>query len=172
MSEDDLFVKEMGLVKPIQSKVRAQAETQQKTKHKVLRHLENLEHQITTSTNPIKFTSSRSEKWLIRGDGISSKDIKKLAQIHMAHELDLHGYTLNQAIVALAEFIEVSLSQKLRYINIIHGKGNNSDGGSVLKTATYDWLEHGSFSSHILAATQGLQSKGGACHVLLRKQNR
>ncbi|OIP98644.1 MAG: hypothetical protein AUK35_10450 [Zetaproteobacteria bacterium CG2_30_46_52] len=169
MSDEDLFAKEMGKVTPIQRKARVQSESQ-KRKHQILRNLEELEHARPFIPNPNQIRNTRPEQWLIRGDGISSKDIKKLAAIGISHEIDLHGLTLNQATTALSSFMNEAITQRLRHINIIHGKGNNSDGASVLKAATYDWLEHGPYAQHILAATVGLQSKGGACHVWLRKQ--
>lgn len=171
MSDNDLFAQEMGAVKPLQSKARVDIESAKK-KHRILRQLEHLEHFTapTTPTTNHHNQNIRPEQWLIRGDGISNQAIRKLAAMRISHELDLHGLTLNQATTALSSFIAESLRQRLRHINIIHGQGRHSDGGGILKDATYDWLEHGPFASHILAATQSQQSKGGACHVWLRKQ--
>jgi len=171
MSEDDLFAQEMGKVQPLASKERVQVETKLKTKHKILRSLENQEINHKQQVTHHRLSAKRAETWLLRADGVASKDIKKLAQENIAYELDLHGLTQNEAIKALADFVAEAIAHQVRQICIVHGKGNHSKGKSVLKDTTYHWLEFGEFSSFILAATPAIQSKGGACNVLLRKQS-
>jgi DNA-nicking Smr family endonuclease len=52
--------------------------------------------------------------------------------------LDLHGYTLDEAEVALRQFLTQAKSQNYRQIRVITGKGINSpDGRARLKP----WLE-------------------------------
>ena len=171
MSDEDLFAKEMGKVQPLASKERVQVETQQKTKHKILRGLEEKEVSHKQHITHHRLSAKRAEAWLLRANGVASKDIKKLAQENISYELDLHGLTQDQAIKVLGDFVAEAISHEVRQICIVHGKGNHSQGKSVLKDTTYQWLEHGEFSSFILAATPALQSKGGACNVLLRKQS-
>ncbi|MDX8388104.1 MAG: Smr/MutS family protein [Ghiorsea sp.] len=170
--EDNLFAQEMGKVQPLTSKERVQVETQQRTKHKVLRGLEEKEVFHKQHIADHRLSSKRSEAWLLRADGVASKDIKKLSQENITYELDLHGLTQDKAVKELADFVSEALSHEVRQICIVHGKGNHSKGKSVLKDTTYHWLESGTFSSFILAAIPAVQSKGGACNVLLRKQKK
>jgi len=172
MSEDDLFAKEMGLVTPIQSKARVQAESVKK-KHEILRSLEGKEviHQHNQTHSPLNIREM--DEYLLCADGVATKDIKKLAQSTIKHELDLHGLTQDEATTALSHFFNQALNQNIRRLSIVHGQGRHSKHGkSVLKDCTFQWLRHGEFSSYILIATLSSKSGGGACHVLLRKQGK
>lgn len=171
MSEDDLFAQMMGdKVQPIKKENRVQTQ-KPKNKHAILRNLENKEVFVQQVSKHKALSPQRTEDWLLRADGVASKDIKKLAQTNVSHEIDLHGLTQKEAITALSEFFNHALAQNIRQVCVVHGKGNHSKGKSVLKDTTYHWLEHGPFSSSILTATPATQSKGGACNILLRKQN-
>ena len=102
---------------------------------------------------------------------MSAKDVKKIAQMNINLELDLHGLTQAEAEQHITQFFNQAIQHNERYLSIIHGQGRHSkDGKSILKDFTYQWLEHGSFSSHILIAVPSKQSGGGACNILLRKQ--
>jgi len=171
MSSDDLFAQEMGKVQPLNAeKKRAQAKKTNQ-KHNILNNLEHQEvvHQQVSKND--KLSVQRTENWLLQAAGVASKDIKKLAQNHIKHELDLHGLTQAEAILALKDFVTEALGHNIRQISIVHGRGNHSKGKSVLKEITYQWLEHSEFSSSILAAIPATQSRGGACNILLRKQS-
>jgi len=169
MSEDDLFAQMVGEVKPLsQAEQRVQSK-KTKAKHEILRGLEEKEVQHQHLSQQQNLSVHQVDAYVLRADGVSSKEIKKLAQMRIQHELDLHGLTQNQAETALAQFFKQSLTNNIRYLSIVHGKGNHSGGKAVLKDFTFQWLTHGAFSSHILIATLSAQSGGGACHVLLRK---
>ncbi len=74
--------------------------------------------------------------------GISRKIINKMKRgnINNVPELDLHGYTAEQACKALSEFIYNE--QFEQFIRIIHGKGYRSDNKmSVLKTQVVNFLK-------------------------------
>ncbi len=171
MNDADLFAQLMGQVEPL-NKGKTRVLTQKtKTKHEILR---NLEQQETTQRQVAKNESlsvQRTEPWLLRADGVASKDIKKLAQNKLKHELDLHGLNQKESVAALTNFFHHALVENIRQISVVHGKGNHSQGKSVLKDTTYHWLEFGEYASHILAAIPASQSKGGACNILLRKNN-
>jgi len=172
MSEKDLFAELMGQVQPLNKSENRVQPKKVKHKHEILRGLEDRE---ATHHHVIKQQSlapKRTETWLLRADGVSSKDIKSLGQMNIKHELDLHGCTQAQAEKALHNFFNQSLDQYIRHLCIVHGKGNHSQGKSVLKDLTYQWLEHSAYAHYILVATPALQSKGGACNILLRKNTR
>lgn len=83
-------------------------------------------------------------------------------------ELDLHGYTREDARAALSRFLAVSLQRGARCVRIIHGKGLGSPGGvSILKQLSRGWLAQ---REEILAFCQAGPTQGGsgALLVLLR----
>lgn len=55
--------------------------------------------------------------------------------------LDLHGYTLKEAQVELDLFIQTALADCVVKVLIIHGKGNHSDSGSVIRDFVRNYLE-------------------------------
>ncbi|SFV87325.1 Smr domain protein [hydrothermal vent metagenome] len=76
-------------------------------------------------------------------NGISKKQINIMKQGHIyddVAEIDLHGYTIEEACEALPDFIY--RHQFDRYVRIVHGKGYRSKGGlSKLKTQVVRFLE-------------------------------
>jgi len=169
MSEDDLFAQAMGVVTPLAKEGKVQAKTT-KNKHDILRKIEEKEVHIMQNKHHARLSVQRLSTYELKADSVSIKDVKKLAQINIDLELDLHGLTQAEAEQSIAQFLNQAIHQSERYLCIIHGQGRHSKGGqSVLKDFTYQWLEHGAFSSHILIATPSKQSAGGACNILLRK---
>lgn len=169
MSEDDLFAQMMGEVKPLDKAENRVQTNSTKSKHEILRDLEDKEVSHQHVEHHQRLSTQKVDAYLLRAAGVSAKDIKKLAQTNIKYKLDLHGMTQNQAEQALQDFFSQALSQQIRYLSIVHGKGNHSDGKAVLKDLTFQWLEHSPFASHILIATLSMQSGGGACNILLRK---
>lgn len=170
MSEDDLFAQMMGdKVQPIKKESRVQP--QKKTpKYDVINRLEDREQRISQTQHHAKLSVQHISTYELKADSVSSKEVKKLAQQNIKLELDLHGFTQAEAEQALQIFLSQAIHHGERYLHIIHGQGRHSkEGKSVLKDLTYQWLEHGTFSSHILIATPSKQSGGGACNILLRK---
>ena len=85
-------------------------------------------------------------------------------------ELDLHGYTREEAHDALSAFIGGCLARGVRCVRVIHGKGHSSPGGlSVLKNLSRQWLSR---REEILAFCAAKPHDGGdgALLVLLRSQ--
>ncbi|MCF6207973.1 MAG: Smr/MutS family protein [Ghiorsea sp.] len=170
MSEDDLFAQAMGIVTPLTKKGKVQAKTT-KNKHDILRNIEEKEQHSNQSQHHARLSVQRINMYELKADSVSVKDVKKLAQMNISLELDLHGLTQAKAEQAIQDFFNQAIHHDERYLSIIHGQGRHSkDGKSVLKDFTYQWLEHGSFSSHILIAIPSKQSGGGACNILIRKQ--
>ncbi|MDQ7004621.1 MAG: Smr/MutS family protein [Ghiorsea sp.] len=170
MNEDDLFRQMMGdKVQPIQKESRVQPQRVNK-KHAILNRLENKAFHTTASQHHARLSVQRIGDDELKADGVSTKDVKKLAQMNIKLALDLHGLTQAEAEQAMQQFISQAIYESERYLCIIHGQGRHSkEGKSVLKHFTYQWLKHGTFSSYILIATTSKQSGGGACNILLRK---
>lgn len=64
----------------------------------------------------------------------------KRGAIRIDYELDLHGLTRDEAVAALAPFIEGAHRRGQQAVLVITGKGNNSDGEPVLQRVTSSWL--------------------------------
>jgi DNA-nicking Smr family endonuclease len=64
----------------------------------------------------------------------------KRGTIRIDYELDLHGLTRDEAVAALAPFIEGAHRRGQQAVLVITGKGNNSDGEPVLQRGVTSWL--------------------------------
>ena len=58
----------------------------------------------------------------------------------MERQLDLHGLTREEALVALARFLKSASVHGEKAVLVITGKGNNSPGEPVLQQAVVAWL--------------------------------
>lgn len=88
-------------------------------------------------------------------------------------QVDLHGLSQKEAEVQLDIFLEDCISQNLRCVRIIHGKGNNSlNQDGVLRQAVPKWLSTKRRARLIIAYTTAPPRDGGigATYVLLRRQ--
>ncbi len=86
---------------------------------------------------PDSDTSSGSS---MRG-GYGHKSRTQLRKMAPEETLDLHGMTMDDAEKALRLFIENAHARRLRKVLIIHGKGNHSEGGAVLRDMVHAFLE-------------------------------
>ena len=106
--------------------------------------------------------------------GIQQKAQKKLrrGELPIEEELDLHGYTVNEAKVAIQDFLYECKRQHIRYIRIIHGKGYRSNQKiPVLKTHIAYWLPQ---LNDVLAFSSARPSDGGtgAIYVILKSSKK
>jgi DNA-nicking Smr family endonuclease len=84
-------------------------------------------------------------------------------------EIDLHGLTRDEALVALRDFLNDCLTRGLRCARVIHGKGHASPNGrAILKPMTRQWLAR---RPEVLAFCAAPSRDGGegALLALLRK---
>ena len=100
---------------------------------------------------------------------LPQKMLRKLrqGQYNAAAELDLHGYTVNDASYALHSFLDLSLSLGRRVVRIIHGKGPQA----ILKNHLNQWLRD---CPAVLAFSSAKPIHGGtgALYVLLKYNNK
>jgi DNA-nicking Smr family endonuclease len=83
-------------------------------------------------------------------------------------EIDLHGHRVDEARVALGEFLRAAVKRGQRCVRIVHGKGLGSKGGQpVLKNKVRRWLVQ---RDEVIAFCQARPALGGAgaLIVLLR----
>jgi DNA-nicking Smr family endonuclease len=103
-------------------------------------------------------------------EGVGPDVVKKLRKRHwpVQDELDLHGYTRDQARDAVTDFLHRANRRGVRCVRIIHGVGYGSAGGEpVLRSIVHSWLVQ---KNEVVAFCAAGRSDGGhgALIVLLR----
>ena len=82
--------------------------------------------------------------------------------------LDLHGFRLAEAIAGIDGFLERCRTAGMRKVLIVHGKGNHSSTGPVLKQAVLSHLQR-----HRLAGAMGTPGRTdggtGAVWVMIKR---
>lgn len=84
-------------------------------------------------------------------------------------EIDLHGFTVDEAREALSAFLLDARASHRLCVRVIHGKGRrDKDQGPRLKPAVNQWLQR---NKQVLAFCSARASDGGtgAVYVLLRR---
>ena len=109
-----------------------------------------------------------------RRPGIGADVVTRLRLGHWAlqGQLDLHGYTRDEARDQLANYLRECRRRGLRCLRVVHGKGHGSPGRQpVLKDKVQRWLAQ---SAEVIAFAQasGPQGGAGALLVLLAGQPR
>ena len=97
--------------------------------------------------------------------GVSPKTLKKMKQgrIGYSPSIDLHGQKIEEACQSLSKFIHYHGDE--RYIQIIHGKGYNSDQNlSILKSQVVHYLKQ---HPQVLAFCSCPQKMGGTGAVFV-----
>ena len=93
-------------------------------------------------------------------------------QIPIEATLDLHGFTQDEAFVAIQTFLAESVHAGRRCVLVITGKGTARDGGGVLRSAVPRWLTEGTYHEQLIGIAVAYPQHGGegALYVLLRRQ--
>jgi DNA-nicking Smr family endonuclease len=96
---------------------------------------------------------------------------KQLQKMAPQAELDLHGYTAEDAGREIDRFLTNSYKAGLRKVIIVHGKGNHSsDGGVLAKIAAERVSKHPLAGDNALS--KGADGGSGARWVILRQRSR
>jgi DNA-nicking Smr family endonuclease len=88
-------------------------------------------------------------------------------------EIDLHGYTQEEALIALERFIKDCSNRRLQCVRVIHGKGKGSvSSEGILKKRVPDWLSMKRIARYVVAFSSARPADGGigATYVLLRRR--
>jgi len=104
-------------------------------------------------------------------EGVQRSVLRKLrsGRYSLQADIDLHGYTVEQARIVLAEFLKESRDKRHLCVRIIHGKGRKqAQQAPRLKPAVNQWLQRNKW---VLAFCSARNCDGGtgAVYVLLRK---
>ena len=176
LNEDELFRKAMAEVEPLPPyphrvpgpvrtpRTRARY-VQEEDKDLFLRALDEAETIEVHYLN--EYIEGGSHAW-------DHRLVKKLRDggFSIQANLDLHGYSRDEAIAALERFIHDSCMRNLKCVRVVHGKGNNSRHNiPVLKQTIERWLSRRTSSRFVVAFTSARPADGGggATYVLLRR---
>jgi DNA-nicking Smr family endonuclease len=165
-SEDDLFAKAMRGVRPARKNARIRPATPSPTRL-VDTPLEKTPIMPTASTHAPQTVDA---PWTLCASGVSRERLRRLAGPPAEREIDLHGYTREEALRTLETAVMNALAQGQRTLCIVHGRGLHSQGRPVLRQAVFQWLRDGPYSGFVLAAVPLVGSGGGASMVLLRRK--
>lgn len=100
---------------------------------------------------------------------ISNKILRKLrkGQYNVEAKLDLHGMVVEEARIAVNNFILQALAAQCRVVLIIHGKGRHNNA-PILKNKINQWLRH--LPTVLAFCTANLaHGSSGAIYVLLKR---
>lgn len=86
--------------------------------------------------------------------------------------IDLHGFGVIEAQLALDRFLKQSIVHNKRIVLIVHGRGLSSPRDPILKNKVISWLTNGKWKKWISAFTSARKCDGGAgaTYVMLRYQ--
>lgn len=96
-------------------------------------------------------------------------------QVDIGARLDLHGYTQDQAVTALARFLMTAHAQGCTAVLVVTGKGGqrgrDEAAPGVLKRRVPEWLASPEFQGLVsgLAPAHRRHGGGGALYVFLRR---
>lgn len=178
-SDDDLFHHAMRGVNPLKKekkKSSAHLKTLAKPKPQPLKP-STPDANNTTPATEIHPEDLHEDEWVdadatiefVRS-GVQPKTVTsmKRGDIRIEAEIDLHRLNSSQATQQVSRFIDHSQQRGLRWIRIIHGKGNTQTNRSILKSVINQLLRR---NEKVLAFRSCHQKDGGtgACYVLLKK---
>lgn len=170
ISDDDLaaFKEAVAGTKPLKSEQR-RARPAVKTIPKPVRRR-------TTDEVPLELDEAvdippvQGEEFIsYKRDGVTNKILRKLrkGQYTIDALLDLHGLTVEEAFLAVNDFLGRCLQDDCRVVLIVHGKGHHSQG-PVLKNKLNLWLRTTEKVLAFCSAT-AIHGSRGAVYILLKK---
>lgn len=174
-SDRELFREFVGDVEPLRSKPTAVTQRSKEVTPGVLARRQAAQ---SASKNPVNELASadiipRVKPWdelSFKRDGVQHGVFKnlRLGKYPLDARLDLHRHTVDQARVALLQFVHDALQHNLRSVLITHGKGELRETPALLKSCVNHWLQQ---LDEVLAFHSAQRHHGGfgSTYVLLRK---
>ena len=174
-AEDQQFFRdEIADVRPLTSEERIESVKKSPSARKIYNqdNIESAQHTgMEMFSDPVDLRDAEIEDVLFFArSGIQQKVHKKLrrGEYPIEDELDLHGYTVAEAKIAIIDFIIDCKKQHKRYVRIIHGKGYRSEQKiPILKTHVAYWLPQ---HNDVMAFSSARPADGGtgALYVILK----
>ncbi|ALQ50755.1 Smr/MutS family protein [Nitrosomonas ureae] len=118
-------------------------------------------------TDNIVVEIEAGDEWSFVQPGMPHQTLRRLRRGYwrIQDDLDLHGYTRDEARQALSVFLDFCAQQKFRCVRVIHGKGLSSKNREpVLKTRVGNWLMQ---RTDVLAFCQARPEDGGGGAILI-----
>ena len=107
------------------------------------------------------------DEWSYLRPGMSRQTLRRLRRGHwgIQENLDLHGFTRDEARQELSAFLDACAQEKYRCVRVIHGKGLSSKNREpVLKIRIGNWLMQ---RADVLAFCQAKPEDGGGGAILI-----
>ena len=170
-TDDDLFQKMMHGIKPLKQDTHKPHKPKLKAK-KIKQPIEPRQLH-----DHFDFNIMNQERWVdgkanarYFQSGVQPKTINQLksGKLPIEARLDLHHYRAGEAIACVDQFIDECLSEGVRCVLIIHGKGYMSDQNKpILKNLL---IEHLRNHAHVLGYHSAIPRDGGtgALYVLFK----
>ena len=168
----DLFAAAMGDVKPLAGRKRAAA--------KAAIPRPEAEGPLKSQKRSVTAPGMTSAPELTLDDHTFDRDTARAlgrGRLVPQASLDLHGMTLAAAERAVANFLDAAVTQDLRIILIVTGKGARLEGGRVLggriRAEFVGWLNRADNRSRVRGVRPAHPRHGGsgAFYVLLRRRS-
>lgn len=115
----------------------------------------------------ISLEMEAGDEWSFLRPGVSRQTLRRLRRGHwgIQAQLDLHGFTRDEARRELIMFLDTSTQRSFRCVQVIHGKGLGSQSHEpVLKVRIGSWLSQ---RDDVLAFCQARPEDGGSGAVLV-----
>ena len=125
------------------------------------------------------------EDFLSSNEKLIDKDYKKKTNVtYSSRTIDLHGYTLEQANVAIEKFIIKSFSEKINKLIVVTGKGIHSDNEknpyvskdlSILKYSIPEFISNNKILMEMIYDIQDAKIEdggSGAFYIHLKKNKK
>ena len=168
-AEANLFVRAVGVIKPLPVTGRARISTpapapvatqRKKDEEAVLRDALSDGFDVSSLLETDDALSFRRP-----GVGVDVTQKLRKGGWSIQREIDLHGLRSDEARAALADFIRIAHRQGQRCLRVVYGKGLGSPGKTpVLKPKVHSWLIQ---KNQVLAFVQAKPAEGGAGALLV-----
>ena len=125
------------------------------------------------------------ENFLNSNEKLIDKDYKKKTNTtYSSRTIDLHGYTLEQANIAIEKFIIKSFSEKINKLTVVTGKGIHSDNEknpyvskdlSILKYSVPEFISNNKILMEMIYDIQDAKIEdggSGAFYIHLKKNKK
>ena len=162
-SDGSEFQKALSDAKPLKGRDKVQAPPEPKSPAKRGRRSRKVRFEVSES----------GERHEGRAGGIDVAHLRRLrrGEVPVDRRVDLHGLDSSGAERALRRTLEAAAAAGERCILVVHGRGQRSPDGPVLKSALPGWLTEPPLASRVMAFASAISRDGGpgATYVLLRR---
>ena len=165
----ELFRRSVGGVRPLDSEAQEPIARSVPKPNRAAPQPPGVRRDVRAETPSYAYAEAGERLSYLR-EGLQHRVLKKLrrGQFAIDGELHLRGLTASEALRATADFLEEAVSDRLRCVRVVHGKGHGSaDGRPVIKGELDYWLRRQAVVDAFCSA-RDVDGGSGALYVLLR----